>query len=277
MRTLLVLARISNLPTVWSNCFAASLLVGTLSGSRLLLLCAAGSLLYTGGMFLNDAVDQGFDRQYRPERPIVAGKIRPGTVWVVAVLLLAVGWGSCFWLGKPAAVLGSLLLITIVWYDLVHKRTQFAPLLMAACRFLLYLMAAAAVTESGPRRVWLPGLALAVYIVGLSYLARRESTGGVLSRWPLVFLLAPAAVAVASGKVLNGAGAVTFFIQLAWTFWCVGPLNMKIPAFPPRGVAGLLAGIVLVDWLAVCQAGQGPMFLSLFVIALFSQRIAPAT
>ena len=70
MRTLLVLARISNVPTVWSNCFAASLLAGGTSGSRLALLCLGATLLYTGGMFLNDAVDQVFDRQYRPERPI---------------------------------------------------------------------------------------------------------------------------------------------------------------------------------------------------------------
>jgi hypothetical protein len=44
-------------------------------------------------------------------------------------------------------------------------------------------------------------------------------------------------------------------------------------------VSGLLAGIVLVDWLAV--AGQtlllAPIFAILFVLALLSQRFAPAT
>src|SRR5438552_468570 len=68
IRTLLVLGRVSNLPTVWSNCLAAWLLAGGGLSRRLGILCAAASLLYTGGMFLNDAFDVEFDRKYRTER-----------------------------------------------------------------------------------------------------------------------------------------------------------------------------------------------------------------
>ena len=280
MRTLLVLARISNVPTVWSNCFAASLLAGGTSGSRLALLCLGATLLYTGGMFLNDAVDQAFDRRYRPERPIVAGKITARSVWVLSLLLLTSGWVMCLCLGKPAAVAGSALVVTIVWYDFVHKKTTLAPLLMAACRFLLYLLAAGVASGTGPKLVWLPALALAAYIVGLSYLARGESTGGVLSRWPLGLLFVPALLAIAlieKPPILLWATAVVVIIQIAWTVWCVWPRAFRTLRFIPRGVAGLLAGIVFVDWLAVSGTGHAVVFVLLFVSALLAQRVAPAT
>jgi 4-hydroxybenzoate polyprenyltransferase len=277
MRTLLVLARISNVPTVWSNCFAATLLVGGVLGPRLAILCLGATLLYTGGMFLNDAVDQAFDRRYRPERPIVSGKISARSVWALSLLLLATGWLIFLCLGKNAMVLGSALVATIIWYDLVHKRTRLAPLLMAACRFILYLLAGAVASGTWLRSVWLPALALAAYIVGLSYLARCESTGDVLSRWPIGLLFVPALLAIAVKPPTPSATFVILAIQIAWTTWCVWP--MKWPAFRsvPRGVAGLLAGIVFVDWLAVTGTGHGVVFALLFICALLSQRIAPAT
>lgn len=68
-RAWLVLARASNLPTVWSNCLAAGLLGGGLEPGRLVVVGIAASLLYTGGMVLNDAFDAEFDRRFRRERP----------------------------------------------------------------------------------------------------------------------------------------------------------------------------------------------------------------
>ena len=94
LRTLLVLGRVSNLPTVWSNCLAgwwlgsvryeavahsgydAANLVPDISHFwKLPLMLLSVSLLYTGGMFLNDAFDEEYDRLRRPERPIPSGKI----------------------------------------------------------------------------------------------------------------------------------------------------------------------------------------------------------
>ena len=70
LRTLLILGRVSNLPTVWSNCLAGWLLAGGGAGSRFAVLCGGASLLYIGGMFLNDACDVRFDTAHRKERPI---------------------------------------------------------------------------------------------------------------------------------------------------------------------------------------------------------------
>src|SRR5271169_3469961 len=80
-RTLLVLGRVSNLPTVWSNCLAGWWLGGGGNLGKLPLLFFGVSALYTGGMFLNDALDVEFDRQRRASRPIPSGRISVDTVW----------------------------------------------------------------------------------------------------------------------------------------------------------------------------------------------------
>ena len=143
-RTLLVLGRVSNLPTVWSNCLAAWLLNFGAAWSNFYVLLVGATMLYVGGMYLNDAFDAEFDQQHRTERPVPAGNISRRTVWQIGITLLVLGWLCLAMLGLVAAVAGLLLVGSIVLYDAIHKRTAFAPLLMAACRFLLYVVAAAA-------------------------------------------------------------------------------------------------------------------------------------
>lgn len=277
MRTLLVLARISNLPTVWSNCLAAWLLCGGGLWDRFDLLCLGATLLYTGGMFLNDAVDERFDRRYRPERPIPSGRIGSRTVWILSCLLLLAGWGTLASLGSAAAIVAAILLVAIVFYDLVHKRTALAPFLMAACRFLLYVLAASVLNRSrNPAVLWWGG-ALGAYIVGLSFLARGESTGGVALRWSTVLLFAPALVTLVEPPVQPGNRWLGLLVQIGWTLWCLAGPKPRWLASIPQGVSGLLAGIALVDLVAASGYGVPGIFLGLFVLALLLQRIAPAT
>lgn len=277
MRTLLVLARISNLPTVWSNCLAAWLLAGGGSWWRFGLLCLGATLLYTGGMFLNDAVDQGFDRRYRPERPIVAGQISSRAVWLLSLVWLLGGWVVFFWLGRTSVLVASLLALMIVAYDVVHKHTRLAPLLMAGCRFLLYLTAAAVSAKADLWPIWRTAAALAAYIVGLSYLARGESTGGASFRWPAMLLFGPMLLAAVWSPAVGWILWVALAVQAGWTIWCVWGRRAARMSWVPQGVAGLLAGIALVDWLAAVGHGAGAIFVGLFVMAVLLQRIAPAT
>ena len=277
MRTLLVLARVSNLPTVWSNCLAAWLLAGGSSWDSFALLCVGATLLYTGGMFLNDAIDQGFDRRYRPERPIVAGQITAQAVWLLSALWLGAGWLIFCLLGSDALLFASILLVTIIAYDVIHKHTALAPVLMAACRFLLYLVAAAVVNGRSMQPVLAPAIALAAYIIGLSYLARGESTGKAALRWTLVLLFAPAIVACLAGKNVPWTLWVLVAVQLSWTLWCLWPRKMSVLRWLPKGVAGLLAGVALVDLVAAGAHGYPLVFIGLFLVAVLLQRIAPAT
>jgi 4-hydroxybenzoate polyprenyltransferase len=142
LRALLVLGRVSNLPTVWSNCLAGWLLGGGGHYNRLPFLFGGATLLYVGGMFLNDAFDANFDREHRKERPIPSGAISVGAVGRWSVGWLLAGLACLFWLGSRTGVAGLILLVCIVIYDWIHKRTILAPVLMGACRMLLYLVTA---------------------------------------------------------------------------------------------------------------------------------------
>jgi hypothetical protein len=278
LRTLLVLGRVSNLPTVWSNCLAAWLLNGGQAWNNFYVLCIGATFLYIGGMFLNDAFDAGFDRQFRKERPIPSGQITVRAVWRIGLTLLLLGWLLLSLLGKPAALATPLLVGAIVLYDAVHKRTVFAPVIMAACRFLLYSVAAAATLRAVNDAVVWHGLALAAYITGLSYLARGESGQGTGRRWPLVLLAAPLVANVMVNSNRDALSWIASALLLAWMFWCLRGVTRSTYDIA-NSVAGLLAGIVLVDWAAVPRMAYefNLVFAGLFILALILQRKIPAT
>jgi 4-hydroxybenzoate polyprenyltransferase len=282
IRTWMVLGRVSNLPTVWSNCLAGWWL-GTRTWSRekgpLPLLLLGATLLYLGGMFLNDAFDARFDAQYRRERPIPSGAIPERSVWLGGFLLLVAGLGCLWLLGETVGVLGTMLVFCILAYNAAHKVFTLSPALMAGCRFLLYALAGATVTGTMTGlSVWC-GLAMGAYIVGLSYVAGKESTKAAVRYWPCLFLAAPVALALVLNRsefFMNAA-----LLSIVLVLWVIRNLRFTFgwEQNVGRTVSGLLAGIVLVDLLAVADVPKpfGALFLGLFLLALLLQRFVPAT
>ena len=280
-RTLLILGRVSNLPTVWSNCLAGWWLGGGGNFWKLPFLLGGVSALYTGGMYLNDAFDTEFDQQRRPERPIPSGKISPELVWRLGFGQLALGLLLLLSGGKTAAIAAVFLALTILLYDSVHKFITAAPWLIGACRFWVYVVAGATGVDGLNGWPIFCGLALALYVVGLSYIARRESYRGPIPFWSLFLVLAPVILAT----VMNTGGfrlrAAGMSAGLAlWLAYSVRPIFAGGPVNVGRLVSNLLAGIVLVDWLAL--APQCPRWLDLVFLGLFGltkglQKFVPAT
>src|SRR5436309_8502457 len=128
LRTLLILGRVSNLPTVWSNCLAGWLLARAPINESFALLCLGGTCLYLGGMYLNDAFDAQFDQQHRPERPIPSGAISAKAVWGWGLSWLMLGFFVMSLLGETAAFLAALLIISLLIYDAIHKIFAFSPI-----------------------------------------------------------------------------------------------------------------------------------------------------
>jgi 4-hydroxybenzoate polyprenyltransferase len=229
---------------------------------------------------LNDAFDAQFDMQRRPERPIPSGAISVAVVWQAGLAWLAAGLICLMVLGYTTALLALLLAGCIFIYDAIHKMFAFSPFLMAVCRFLLVVVAASTGYEGVTGLTLWSALVLASYIVGLSYLARKESTHGSLRYWPCLFLAAPLVLALVvnqgdykwRGMFFAGALGIWILRCLRFTYWS-----------PQRNVglsvAGLLAGIVLVDLLAVAGSTLtlALIFTGLFVLALAFQRFVPAT
>ena len=278
LRTYLVLGRVPQLPTVWSNCLAGWLLSGGSTPGAFIALCLGTTCLFWGGVYLNDACDAQFDALHRRERPIPAGAIGKQTVW-----LLSVGWFACGALilvsfGKTTAVLTVLLLACIVVFNLLHKLITFSSVLLASCRFLLYLVAGTA-TEAGVSglTIW-SGLALAAYVVGLGYLARQRSTRAILHQWPCYLMAVPVVLAWIANDggyhLLTSLFSVTL---LGWVLWCLRYTFGSAHRNVSLTVAGLQAGIVLVDLLAVVGGSQcGLLFGSFFLTVLLLERFAPS-
>jgi 4-hydroxybenzoate polyprenyltransferase len=283
-RTLLVLGRVSNLPTLWSNCLAGWVLAGGNASPRWLLLGLAASCLYAGGMYLNDAFDAAFDRQRRPGRPIPSGQIAESSVWRLGWAWLGLGLLGCAFLGHTALLLGFLIAALSVFYNAIHKRTALAVIPMGLCRFLVYLLAAAAAGRITGSVVW-AGLALGIYIAGLTYIARKESILGPVHWWPVATLAVPVLLALlANGEVPDGPNfrERAFYLSLLLLIWILPGLRFAFGRESRQigfAVANLLAGIVLVDLLATAGEPWGLLlaFGGLFLLTLLLQRFVPAT
>jgi 4-hydroxybenzoate polyprenyltransferase len=280
LRTLLVLGRVSNVPTVWSNCLAGWLLAGGGDWGYFLLMTFAATCLYVGGMYLNDAFDATFDLQHRPERPIPSGAIRVEAVWAWGFGWLGLGLACVLGFDQTTIIFALLLVVTILVYDAIHKMFALSPLLMAACRFFLVLLAASAGRDGiTGLSIW-TALALAAYIIGLSFLARKESVAAPVNRWPCVFLAIPLmlALVVNQGEYLLRAIVLCVLVGI-WMLRCLSFALWSPQRNIGRCVSGLLAGIALVDLLAAWNGSPwiGSTFVALFALALLFQRFVPAT
>lgn len=191
-RSLLLLSRVSNLPTVWSNVLAGSMGAAVaiaqmpLDWTNVARVGAAASAFYTGGMFLNDAFDARFDAATRPERPIPRGEVSRGAAFAIGAAFLLVGV-VLLWPHRLGMLLGAALSAAIVFYDARHKGETFAPVVMGTCRGLVYAIAAAVVASAVPAAVLFGGLAMIVYVTALTVVAKKA---GRNARWLVPVLIA---------------------------------------------------------------------------------------
>jgi 4-hydroxybenzoate polyprenyltransferase len=278
-RTALKLGRVSNLPTVWSNVIAATALAGGAPLRVMLLVAAAASILYVGGMFLNDAFDADIDARERPQRPIPAGEVSSGTVFIVGFALLIAGVALLASVNVQAGAVGLALAGAILIYDRYHKGNPLSPFVMGGCRALVYVAAAAAAAATASPVVILAALAIAAYVAGLTYTARLEAFNRLGSLWPLVLLAAPIVLALpqigATAPVL-----LSFVALLASAFVITQLLLRRLPGDVGRAVAILIAGVAVNDALLAATSGAAYASfacLACFVLTLLLQRHVPAT
>ncbi len=256
LATLLTLGRVSNLPTVWTNVLAGSVLAGGAWQSwRTATALVAMSLSYVGGMYLNDYFDRAIDARERPGRPIPAGDISAAAVAAIGFAMLTAGIAALAVTGTAAAAIGLVLAALIVAYDLLHKGNPVSPVMMGGCRTLVYLGAAAAISGDVPGFVVIAGLALLAYVAGLTYAARQESLDRVGNLWPLVVLSAPMVVALPA--FVQGPWSIAIYLMLiGWTGWAIYLLARRpVPGAVPRAVGALIAGISLVDAALLASVG----------------------
>ena len=259
------LGRVSNLPTVWTNCMAGMVLAGVPFTSQFNWVLVALSLLYTGGMFLNDAFDSSFDKQFRPERPIPSGEVSAQKVYLIgfgmlgaAVLMIASR--TDFELGP--IVFSLILAGLITYYNYRHKSDPLSPLVMALCRVMVYLVSASIVGAALSFDVLLGAATLGGYLIGLTYIAKQENLNEVKNLWPLLFLGMPVI------HFFRGAHLILFMALVAWVLWTLSYLIAR-PRSVPKTVVGLIAGICLLDATIISAATNDLSSAWLAVAAFF--------
>lgn len=288
LSTALKLGRVSNLPTVWTNVFTGMALAGGVAvDPRLVILLLSLSLFYVGGMFLNDAFDSGFDARARPERPIPSGLVSAGLVYAVGFGMLAAGLVLLAWIGygfepftqwRPLLA-GAGLAAAIVFYNWHHKENPLGPLVMGACRFLVYLSAGFAVASVLPGDVYVAAAVLLCYLIGLTYAAKKEHLGTLDNFWPLAFLAVPVVYGIYLA-LARPAAFLPLLIFAGWMLFALKLLRRRAKGDVPRAVVSLIAGIALLD--ATILAGFGNWALAVlavgaFALTLFLQRWVSGT
>lgn len=273
IRPLLATARIANVPSVISNVWAG-IAIGSIvqrwehGGQPVWLhavfLMLAGVCLYIGGNFLNDWHDREWDSKNRPERALPNGLFSPSTYLLTSLLCGVTGLVLALLVSWKCAVVAALIILFIVIYTVWHKKAAWAVVPMGLCRALLPVMGfvgfAVIVRFRLAPEFGLPSpsmfityhaLALLIYIAGLSLGARHESSPHpsavalAVSKAALVFsgLLAAALWVSLSVK----AGIIGFLPFAVWMVVCLTKYRRPIPVH----VSALLAGIPLIDWIAL--------------------------
>jgi 4-hydroxybenzoate polyprenyltransferase len=258
LSTLLRLGRISNIPTVWTNVLAGSVIAGgDRNAGRIALIMLAMTAFYVGGMYLNDFFDREIDARDRPGRPIHAGQIRAGTVSAIGFGLLATGIALMIPFGPAATVWGALLAAVIVLYDVWHKGNVFSPVVMGTCRALVYIGTGAALAGGNSTAMMIGAVALACHVAGITYAAKQESLDKIGNLWPLALLALPllAALPAITDRWIVVAA---FLLLLAADAVAIRLLATRpVPGAVPLAVSGLIAAICLVDALAIALSGGG--------------------
>ncbi len=275
----LALARISNSPTVASNVLAGAALAGIVRpNGTVALLAAAMVLFYTAGMFLNDLFDYESDTRKQPYRPLPSRLVSRAEAVVGVLLLFGMGLLILAALGSAPLVAGLVLVVLIALYDRWHKANPFSPLLMASTRFMVYVVAFLAFGTAVTALLVASAGVLALYIVGLTYVAKKEGDPGFARYWPAALLFLPAVLFLARVPPLWSMLLLPLFV--AWAAYSTSFIYSRTNRSIGRAVGQLIAGVALVDALVLGASGSGVgvvLALLAFAVTLFLQRYVRGT
>lgn len=254
LKSWLTLARVSNSPTVVSNVLAGAALAGIYElNERVIMLMVAMVLYYTAGMVLNDVCDSRWDNEHRPTRPIPSGAVTRNVAIGAVVALFAVG-SAILWFVAPAALLSGLVLIGVIaFYDVWHKSNPLSPVVMAACRVMVYVTAFVSFAWPLSERLIAASIIMVLYMVGLTAIAKSEVRPKMTGYWPASILLAgPVFFALRSPSALTFALAGAL---IAWTLISLQTVYRPEDRNIGAAIANLIAGISILDALVMASSG----------------------
>ncbi len=259
----LALGRVSNAPTVVANVAAGAWLATSAPAPTAVALTAVAMVcFYVAGMVLNDILDVAIDSRERPERPLVTGEVSLAAARWATAALFATGSALLALTGTGALLAGLVLIALIFLYDAWHKGNPLAPVLMAATRVMVYVVAFAAVGGSEWQALFPAALLLGGYVIGLTQIARAAQG----ARWPIALVLAPAAVfawQLPSAPALAALAAFTL-----WSTWTL--VDLYRGGGVGAAVHRLIAGMALFDLLVLAVAGAPAVAAAVALLAVIA-------
>ncbi len=284
------LVRLPNVFTAMADIALGALATGALPGKwgSFVLLLLASSFFYCSGMVFNDLFDLEQDRRERPFRPLPSGKVSRGRALQLGVVLM--GGGLLFsalagWRADgfswPGLIVGGFLAAAIFLYDGWLKRTWAGPLGMGACRFLNVLLGLS-VAGSLPWAGFFLALVVGLYIVGVTWFARREAQTSSIQqlRGAAVVMLVAVLLALALPVVGRDSGLVQNtsplfpYLLVGLLFFVGWPVQLALAnptaARVQQAVKKAIFGLVLLDAvLATALAGLGGLAIALLLLPAF--------
>jgi len=286
------LGRISNLPTVWSNCLAGALLSGHFQfDGRIFILLFTMTLLYISGMFLNDAFDHEIDTMERPCRPIPCNLVSATTVFAWGFLIMLTGLfilqvtpsdfpDKAFTASYLSHNISAICLcILIVLYDYKHKRNPISPYIMGLCRATLYITAGLLYAPIINIQLIIGAAIVLSWTIGLTFLAKQETLNQIDKYWPVLFLLAPiiyGAVAAPQTATLY----ILVFLLLSIIIYSLYIIRVQKPGSIGITVSLLIASFSILDGLILAANGYEWLAIAVSIAVLptlLLQRYIPGT
>jgi 4-hydroxybenzoate polyprenyltransferase len=249
-------------------------------GGDLAALMGASSGLYLAGMVFNDLFDRDLDARERPGRPIPSGRVSPRAAALVACALTILGVACAAFVGVASFEIALLLVGLILAYDGFLKQTPLGPFAMGGCRFLNVMLgasAAAGATWTNPQLF--VGLAMGVYVAGVTWFARQEAQRSSRSQLAAaaatchVGVGALAAIVVTmpeSAPDSRGPALVALALVMTWIdFGLFSAIREPTPRNVQSAVRRMLLAIVLLDATMVyCKTGDPALGLGVAALVI---------
>lgn len=183
-----------------------------LAAGHLIYLAVISFCLYSGGIVLNDLHDRNVDAIRNPARPLIAGTVSVSGAVALLIFFVSVAGLLCAALGWMPLAAGCAVIVSIVMYNIVSKKTIFAPVWMGGCRmFNMMVGMSVASAEFYRSPQVLPASFIGGYVLFLTVSSKQENhrnKGRSLTLLTLLWVGLTYLISIKSGVLILNIGIV---------------------------------------------------------------------
>ena len=267
------LMRLANLPTIWSN-IIVGFGIGFSSSKEhnfSWFVFIGLSLLYIGGIVLNDVFDNKYDYKEKLDKPICLGYVNITVATLIGYFSLIIGLiftSLPTWInGKIISyeiILSVAIIVSIYIYNKLHKKYLWSLFFMGIARFLVYIVSALSISGIAQNELFFVSILIFLYISLITIYGQTNNT--LIGKLILFGFLSLFLLFVIVNINLQIFVISTFFISGVFiSFFMNNRINMRL----------LIAMICVIDSLFLLSLQQyylATISLIMFFIVLFLQK-----